>query len=50
MTWTWRGRLGLLAAALWFLLQGLPLVGIGTPQLLHEILALLAGVLLLIGV
>lgn len=48
--WTWRGRLGLLAAAIWFLLTGLHLVGVAAPEVLMLVLALVAGILLLLGI
>lgn len=48
--WTWRGRLGQIVAGLWFLLYGLTLFGVNAPQPLMAVIALAAGVLLILGV
>lgn len=48
--WTWRVRLGQIVAGLWFLLNGLTLFQVHAPDPLMAVIALAAGVLLILGV
>lgn len=50
VNWTWRGRLGQIVAGVWFLLGGLALLGVGAPPQLMQVLAIVAGALLMLGV
>lgn len=50
MNFTWRGRLGQIVAGIWFALWGAGLVSVHAPEPLMQVLAIIAGVLLILGV